>query len=118
MCGRHVCSPLLQEPLVHSVLWTQGSVVGAVSSLFAEVDVGADTALEQGLSGPRVVTHTHEDLIGLVLAQQPKRMHVHLCDIDRLVDNDPGGGLVAGRDGDGALVGDVAGGVRVKVCYI
>lgn len=41
--------------------------------------------------------------------------YLHLRHVDGFVDDDPRGRLVAGRDGDGALVGDVAGGVRVKV---
>lgn len=44
--------------------------------------------------------------------------YLHLCDVDRLVDEYPGGSLVAGRDGDGALVGDVARGVGVKFAYV
>ena len=47
-----------------------------------------------------------------------RRTYLHLCHVDRLVDEDPRGRLVAGRDGDGALVGDVACGVGVKVGYV
>lgn len=41
--------------------------------------------------------------------------YLHLCHVDRLVDEYPSGGLIARRDGDGALVSDVTCGVRVKV---
>lgn len=41
--------------------------------------------------------------------------YLHLCHVDRLVDEYPSGGLIAWRDGDGALVSDVTRGVRVKV---
>lgn len=44
--------------------------------------------------------------------------YLHLCHVDRFVDEYPSGGLEAWRDGDGALVSDVACGVRVKVGYI
>lgn len=48
----------------------------------------------------------------------PSPRYLHLRHVDRFVDEYPSGGLVARRDGDGALVSDVAGGVRVKVGYI
>lgn len=44
--------------------------------------------------------------------------YLHLCHVDRFVDEYPSGGLIARWDGDGALVSDVACGVRVKVGYI
>lgn len=64
--GRHVTS----------VLGSQGSVVGAVAALLAEVDVGPDAALQQGLGGPGVVAHAQEDLVGFVLAQQAQGVHL------------------------------------------
>lgn len=109
---------LLQEPLIHSVLWPEGAVVGAVATLLAEVDVGPDAALQKRLGGPGVVTHTQEDLIGFVLAEKAQGVHLHLCYVDRLVDEYPSGRLVAGRYGDRALIGDVAGGVWVEVGYV
>lgn len=65
--GRHVTS----------VLGSHGAVVGAVAALLAEVDVGPDAALQQGLGGPGVVAHAQEDLVGLVLAEEAQG--VHLC---------------------------------------
>lgn len=53
-----------------------------------------------------------------MLRIHPTFNYLHLCHINWLVDEDPCGGLVAGRDGDGALIGDVADGVRVKVSYV
>lgn len=49
------------------------------------------------------------------ICPSPPPRYLHLCHVDRLVDENPSGGLVARRDGDGALVSDVASGVRVKV---
>lgn len=109
---------LLQEPLIHSVLWAKGTVVGAVAALFAEVDVGPDAALQQRLGGPGVVAYTHEDLVGFILAEEAQGVHLHLRHVDRLVDEYPRGRLVAGRGGNGALVGDIARGVGVEVCYV
>lgn len=63
---------------VTSVLWTQGAVVGAVAALLAEVDVGPDAALQQRLGGPGVVAHAHEDLVGLVLAEQAQGVHLQV----------------------------------------
>lgn len=65
-------SPLL----ITSVLWAKGAVVGAVAALLAEVDVGTDAALQQGLGGPGVVTHAQEDLVGLILAEEPQGVHL------------------------------------------
>lgn len=59
-----------------SVLWAEGTVVGAVAALLAEVDVGSDAALQQRLGGPGVVAHTHEDLVGLVLAEEAQGVHL------------------------------------------
>lgn len=44
--------------------------------------------------------------------------YLHLGHVDRFVDENPRGRLIAGRDGDGALVSDVTGGVRVEVGYV
>lgn len=52
--------------------------------------------------------------LGSVL-QPPPPPYLHLRHVDRFVDEDPSGGLVARRDRDGALVSDVACGVRIKV---
>lgn len=54
---------------ITSVLWAKGAVVGAVTALLAEVDVGADAALQKRLGGPGVVAHAQEDLVGLILAK-------------------------------------------------
>lgn len=116
-CGT-AASPLFQEPLVHSVLWTKGTVVGAVTALLAKVDIGTDAALKQRLGGPGVVAHTKEYLVGLILAEEAQGVHLHLCHIDWLVDEYPRGCLIAGRNGDGALVGDITCGVGVEVSYV
>lgn len=65
-------------PLLHitSVLWAKGAVVGAVTALLAEVDIGSDATLQQRLGGPGVVAHTQEDLVGLVLAEETQGMHL------------------------------------------
>ena len=65
--------PVLQ---ITSVLRAEGSVVGAVAALLAEVDVGSDAALQQRLGGPGVVAHTHEDLVRLVLAEEAQGVHL------------------------------------------
>lgn len=64
--GRHVTS----------VLGSHSAVVGAVAALLAEVDVGPDAALQQGLGGPGVVAHAQEDLVGLVLAEEAQGVHL------------------------------------------
>ena len=61
---------------ITSVLWAKGAVVGAVAALLAEVDVGADAALQQPLGGPGVVTHAQEDLVGLILAEEAQGVHL------------------------------------------
>lgn len=48
----------------------------------------------------------------------PTITYLHLCHVHRLVDEYPSGRLVARRDGDGALVGYVTRGVRIKVSYV
>lgn len=48
----------------------------------------------------------------------PTVTYLHLCHVHRLVDEYPSGRLVARRDGNGALVGDVTCGVRIKVGYV
>lgn len=53
-----------------------------------------------------------------IVSQHVLITDLHLCDVDGLVDENPGGRLVTRRHRDGALVGDVAGGVRVQVCYV
>lgn len=63
-------------PHITSVLWAEGAVVGAVSTLLAEVDVGSDAALQQRLGGPGVVAHTQEDLVGLILAEEAQGVHL------------------------------------------
>lgn len=59
-----------------SILQLLSPVVGAVLALHAEVDVGADAAVVEGLDRPHVVTHAEEYLRGLVLTQQPQRVHL------------------------------------------
>lgn len=44
--------------------------------------------------------------------------YLHLCHVDWLVDEYPRGCLIAGRNGDGALVGDITCGVGVEVSYV
>lgn len=60
-----------------SVLGPQHTVVRTVPSL-TEVDVGANAALVQWLRRPHVVTHTEEDLRGLVLAEETKGLHLKI----------------------------------------
>lgn len=67
---------LMSTICITSVLRAEGSVVGAVAALLAEVDVSSDAALQQRLGGTGVVTHTHEDLIGLVLAEEAQGVHL------------------------------------------
>lgn len=52
------------------------SVVWAVFSLQAEVNVGADAAVDQRLNWTDIVTHAQEDLRWLVLAQEAQRVHL------------------------------------------
>lgn len=80
---------------ITSVLWAEGAVVGTVAALLAEVDVGPDAALQQRLRGPGVVAHAHEDLVGLVLAEQAQG--VHLWRDKRGVQGEAGGRLETGR---------------------
>lgn len=54
----------------------------------------------------------------LLLQMCTSPQYLHLRHVDRFVDEYPSGGLIARWDGDGALVRDVACGVRVKVGYI
>lgn len=61
---------------ITSVLWAKGAVIGAVTALLAEVDVGADAALQQRLGGPGVVAHAQEDLVGLILAEEAQGVHL------------------------------------------
>ncbi len=63
-------------PCITSVLWAEGSVVGAVTALLAEVDIGSDAALQKRLGGASVVAHTQEDLVGLVLAEEAQGVHL------------------------------------------
>lgn len=70
-----------------SVLWAEGTVVGTVAALLAEVDVGADAALQQRLSGPDVVAHAQEDLVGLILTEEAQGVHLE----------EGGGGTAAGK---------------------
>lgn len=61
---------------ITSILWTEGTVVGAVATLLAEVDISSDAALQQRLGRPSVVAHAHEDLVGLVLAEEAQGVHL------------------------------------------
>lgn len=61
---------------ITSVLWSEGTVIWAIATLLAEVDVGSNAALQQRLGGPGVVTHTQEDLVGFVLAKEAQRVHL------------------------------------------
>lgn len=71
---------------ITSVLWAEGTVVGTVAALLAEVDVGPDAALQQRLSGPDVVTHAQEDFVGLILTEEAQGVHLWR-----------GGGIAAGK---------------------
>lgn len=65
-----------RPPCITSVLWAEGTVVGTVAALLAEVDVSADAALQERLSRPDVVAHAQEDLVGLILTEEAQRVHL------------------------------------------
>lgn len=69
-------TPQKASETLTSVLQLLSPVVWTVLPLHAEVDVGADATVVQRLDWTHIITHTEEDLRGLVLAEQPHGMHL------------------------------------------
>ncbi|KAF3845834.1 hypothetical protein F7725_002912 [Dissostichus mawsoni] len=72
---RHLASWVLAK---HNRPFTDAEVFKEVMVTVVEelvTDKSMD-ALQQGLVGARVVAHTHEDLVGLVLAQEAQGVHL------------------------------------------